>query len=92
MESTLLHADITQRAVVSTSKLEWINSPAIGVQRRMVERNGAEQARATSIVKYAAGAKFASRMNMAAIRRELTLKTQRVASIALGRKVDARYS
>jgi anti-sigma factor ChrR (cupin superfamily) len=60
MESTLLHADITQRAVVSTSKLEWINSPAIGVQRRMVERNGAEQARATSIVKYAAGAKFAS--------------------------------
>jgi anti-sigma factor ChrR (cupin superfamily) len=60
MESTLLHADLSQRAVVATSKLEWINSPAIGVQRRMVERNGAEQARATSIVKYAAGAKFAS--------------------------------
>jgi anti-sigma factor ChrR (cupin superfamily) len=58
MESTLLHADLSQRAVVNTSELDWKNSPIVGVQRRMVERNGAEQARATSIVKYAAGAKF----------------------------------
>jgi anti-sigma factor ChrR (cupin superfamily) len=59
METTLIHSDLTQRAVVDTSNLEWLQSPALGVQRRMVERNGAEKARATSIVKYAPGAQFA---------------------------------
>jgi anti-sigma factor ChrR (cupin superfamily) len=50
---------LTQRAVVDTLRLEWIPSPASGVQRRMIERDGAEKARATSIVQYASGAEFA---------------------------------
>jgi anti-sigma factor ChrR (cupin superfamily) len=60
MQPILLNANLTQRAVVTTPKLEWTNSPVPGIQRRMVERDGAEQARATSIVKYAAGSKFTS--------------------------------
>jgi anti-sigma factor ChrR (cupin superfamily) len=58
MENTLIHSDLTQRVVVDTLNLEWIHSPAGGVQRRMVERDGAEKARATSVVKYAPGAQF----------------------------------
>jgi anti-sigma factor ChrR (cupin superfamily) len=58
MENTLIHSDLTQRVVVDTLNLKWIHSPAGGVQRRMVERDGAEKARATSVVKYAPGAQF----------------------------------
>jgi anti-sigma factor ChrR (cupin superfamily) len=59
METMQIHSDLTQRAVVDTLNLEWMLSPASGVQRRMIERDGAEKARVTSIVKYAAGAEFA---------------------------------
>src|SRR5210317_2073117 len=48
-----LHADLTQRAVVQSTALDWIPSPMPGVDRRMLDRNGAEVARATSIVRYA---------------------------------------
>ncbi|HKT55048.1 MAG TPA: cupin domain-containing protein [Caulobacteraceae bacterium] len=40
-------------------ELPWIDSPAAGVQRRMLFRIGDEQARATSIVRYAPGSRFA---------------------------------
>jgi anti-sigma factor ChrR (cupin superfamily) len=59
MQSQLIHADLSQRAVVNTHELDWLDSPEIGVHRRLLERNGAELARATSIVQYAAGASFA---------------------------------
>jgi anti-sigma factor ChrR (cupin superfamily) len=59
MQTTHIHSDLTQRAVVDTLNLEWVQSPANGVQRRMVERDGAEKARATSIVRYAPGSQFA---------------------------------
>ena len=48
-----LHADLTQRAVVQSTALDWIPSPMPGVDRRMLDRNGEEVARATSIVRYA---------------------------------------
>ncbi|MDE2121099.1 MAG: cupin domain-containing protein [Betaproteobacteria bacterium] len=53
-----IHADLTLRAVVHGEQLPWLQSPASGVSRRMLERDGREAARATSIVRYAAGARF----------------------------------
>ena len=38
--------------------LPWIPSPAAGVERRFLEREGGEVARATSIVRYAPGSSF----------------------------------
>jgi anti-sigma factor ChrR (cupin superfamily) len=54
-----IHADLGQRAVVDSERLPWVDSPLPGVQRRMLERDGAEVARATSIVRYAPGSSFA---------------------------------
>ncbi|MEO1402630.1 MAG: cupin domain-containing protein [Cyanobacteria bacterium J06635_1] len=55
-----IHADLTQRAVVESQTLPWIDSPLPGVQRRMLERDGEEVARATSIVQYAPGSQFSA--------------------------------
>jgi anti-sigma factor ChrR (cupin superfamily) len=54
-----LHADLAQRAVVDTQTLAWTPSPMAGVERRMLDRRGGEVARATSIVRYAPGSRFA---------------------------------
>lgn len=53
-----LHADLSQRAVVFSEDLPWIASPMPGVQRRMLDRDGEEVARATSLVRYASGSEF----------------------------------
>ncbi len=53
-----LNADWSQRCCTNSHTLDWIASPAAGVSRRMLERDGGEVARATSIVRYAAGAAF----------------------------------
>lgn len=53
-----LHADLSRPAVVDSTALDWVSSPAAGVERRMLERDGDEVARATSIVRYAAGSDF----------------------------------
>lgn len=55
-----LHADLSQRAIVLTSELPWQASPMPGVQRRMLDRDGDEVARATSIVRYAPNSKFSA--------------------------------
>ena len=54
-----LNADFAQRAVVHAARLDWIPSPIAGVDRRMLDRIGDEVARATSIVRYAPGSRFA---------------------------------
>jgi len=54
----LINADLTRRAVVATVDLPWVDSPMPGVARKMLERDGAEVARATSLVRYAAGSRF----------------------------------
>jgi anti-sigma factor ChrR (cupin superfamily) len=54
----LLHADLRQRVVLDTGALDWVPSPTPGVQRRMLERDGDEVARATSIVRYAPGSRY----------------------------------
>lgn len=53
-----LHDDRTKRVVVSHPTLAWQASPLPGVERRLLERDGAEIARATSVVRYAPGAHF----------------------------------
>ena len=55
-----LHADLTQRAIAFSEDLPWLDSPMPGVQRRMLERDGEEVARATSLVRYAPGSAFSA--------------------------------
>ena len=55
-----LHVDLSQRVVVESESLDWVDSPMIGVQRRMLERDGEEVARATSIVRYAPDSHFSA--------------------------------
>ncbi|GBO55874.1 hypothetical protein APA_4024 [Pseudanabaena sp. lw0831] len=55
-----LHADLSQRVVVESEALDWVDSPMIGVQRRMLERDGEEVARATSVVRYAPNSYFSA--------------------------------
>jgi anti-sigma factor ChrR (cupin superfamily) len=59
-EHLSLNADLTQRCIIHSPALNWMESPASGVSRRMLERDGGEVARATSIVRYAPGSAFAS--------------------------------
>ena len=54
----LLNEDLSRRAVVHTAGAPWVASPSAGIERRMLFRIGAEQARATSIVRYAPGSRF----------------------------------
>lgn len=55
-----IHADFAARATVDTRSAPWIPSPESGVERQMLDRVGEEVARATSVVRYAAGSAFAS--------------------------------
>ncbi|AUH65285.1 cupin domain-containing protein [Paracoccus zhejiangensis] len=53
-----LNADLNEPVIVHAAKLNWVPSPAAGVDRRMLYREGAEVARATSIVRYAPNSAF----------------------------------
>lgn len=55
---TLLNSDFTQRAILTPDDHQWTPSPQPGVNRVMLDRIGREQARATSLVRYAAGSEF----------------------------------
>lgn len=59
-DTIALHTDLSQRCVVNSHTLDWVASPAAGVSRRLLERDGGEVARATSIVRYAPGSAFAA--------------------------------
>ena len=83
-----INDDVTTPVLIDARQLDWIASPAAGVDRRMLFRIGEEVARATSIVRYAPAAssratstaaarkssssKARSRTNTATIRREAT--------------------
>ena len=58
MELMHLNADRAARVLVRAGSLPWLPSPQPGVERRMLERAGAEVAVATSLVRYAAGSRF----------------------------------
>jgi len=53
-----LNTDFSKRLVIRHADLPWIDSPSPGVRRRMLERDGQEVARATSIVRYEPGCRF----------------------------------
>jgi hypothetical protein len=53
-----INADFQQRVLLHGAAMPWVDSPMQGVQRRMLDRIGAEVARATSIVRYAPGSHF----------------------------------
>jgi anti-sigma factor ChrR (cupin superfamily) len=55
-----LNADLASRAVMHSEALPWCPSPIAGVERRMLERDGDEVARATSVVRYAPGSSFSA--------------------------------
>ncbi len=54
----LIHADLSLRAVNFADEARWVPSPMAGVERRMLERDGEEVARATSVVRYLPGSRF----------------------------------
>jgi quercetin dioxygenase-like cupin family protein len=53
-----LNADFSKPAVVIPQDDAWVCSPESGVDRLMLDRIGDEVARATSLVRYAAGSSF----------------------------------
>lgn len=53
-----LNSDFERRVVLFGRDAAWMPSPLAGVERRLLDRVGGEVARATSIVRYAAGARF----------------------------------
>ncbi|MEM1049798.1 MAG: cupin domain-containing protein, partial [Pseudomonadota bacterium] len=58
-----LNSDFTSRAVMHGASLDWVASPMAGVDRRMLDRIGAEKARATSIVRYAPESAFSAHVH-----------------------------
>ncbi len=54
-----LNDDFSAPTIVHAAAMDWVPSPAKGVERRMLFRIGEEKARATSIVRYAPGSRFA---------------------------------
>ena len=58
-----LNADFSCRVAVHGASLPWVASPMAGVERRMLDRVGGEVARATSIVRYARGSRFAPHLH-----------------------------
>jgi anti-sigma factor ChrR (cupin superfamily) len=53
-----LNTDLRLRVCLTHHELPWIESPSSGVSRRLLERDGNEVARATSVVRYGAGTRF----------------------------------
>lgn len=53
-----INANLSEPAAVDTHAMEWVASPADGVGRKMLERDGDEVARATSLVRFAPGSAF----------------------------------
>lgn len=53
-----LHTDLKLRVTVDSTSAPWIASPVNGVERKLLERDGDELARATSLVRYAPRTRF----------------------------------
>jgi anti-sigma factor ChrR (cupin superfamily) len=58
-----LNADFTKRVVIRPEDYLWVASPMPGVERMMLDRIGAEVARATSLVRYAPNSTFAAHVH-----------------------------
>ena len=53
-----IHADLTTRAVSFADEARWVRSPAAGIDRRMLESDGDERGRVTSVVRYRPGSRL----------------------------------
>lgn len=53
-----LHTDMREPLMLTTNTLEWEAAPADGVWRKKLAREAAESGQATSLVRYAKGARF----------------------------------
>jgi anti-sigma factor ChrR (cupin superfamily) len=53
-----INADFSQRVVIRPQDYVWVRSPAMGVDRMMLDRIGEEVARATTIVRFAPNSHF----------------------------------
>ena len=58
-----LRTDYDAREHVPFESISWAESPTAGVERKMLERDGDEVARATSIVRYEPGRAFAEHVH-----------------------------
>ena len=58
-----INADFSKPALVVPRADDWVTSPESGVDRLMLDRIGEEVARATSIVRYAAGSSFSKHIH-----------------------------
>lgn len=56
----LIHSDFSKPVILNSDQYDWVPSPQHGVERVMLDRIGAEKARATSIVRYAKLSSFPS--------------------------------
>lgn len=54
----LVNSDFSRRVSITPDDYVWVDSPQAGVERVMLDRIGAEKARATSIVRYAPDSHF----------------------------------
>lgn len=59
----LVNSDFSRRAFMNPNDYQWVLSPQKEVERVMLDRCGGEQTRATSLVRYLAGAKFPRHMH-----------------------------
>lgn len=57
-EGMSLRADLSRREVDSPEAVTWHPAGQTGVRRRLLDRQGGEVARATSVVRYDPGARF----------------------------------
>lgn len=53
-----IHTDLKLRVIANTTDMPWALSPVNGIDRKMLERDGDEIARATSLVRYAPTTSF----------------------------------
>jgi anti-sigma factor ChrR (cupin superfamily) len=58
-----LNSDFSQRVLIHPDNQPWSPSSSNGVEQKILEQDGAEGARATSIVRYAPGASFPSHVH-----------------------------
>jgi anti-sigma factor ChrR (cupin superfamily) len=58
-----IRSDLSKRALVLPGDEAYRPSPLVGVERRMLERQGDEVARATSVVRYAKGSRFTEHLH-----------------------------
>ena len=63
IEYSIRADDRSRVALVHGGSAPWVASPESGVERRLLERIGGEVALATSIVRYAAGSRFAEHVH-----------------------------